>query len=187
MHILVEVSARHIHLSREDIDILFGKDYQLQKERDLSQGDDFAAKEKLTVKTDKASLSLRVVGKERQESQIELSRTDAINLGVGDLPLRTSGHLDGVPKLEVVGPQGKTSVSAIVACRHLHLSPDVALEADLRDGDKTVVKIEGERKTIFENVVVRVQNDYTPACHLDTDEGNACGLTKNPGEGEILL
>jgi putative phosphotransacetylase len=185
MQVKVEVSARHIHLTRQDIDILFGKDYKLKSLRKLSQSDDFAAEEKVSLKTEKSNLSLRVVGKERKYSQVEISMTDAINLGI-DAPLRISGELENVPKFRIKGPAGEAEVPVIIAKRHLHISSEKAIELDLRGGDKVSVKIEGERKLIFKNVIVRVAENYMLACHIDTDEGNSCGFGKICGEGELL-
>ncbi len=186
MQIKVEVSARHIHLTRHDIDILFGKDYQLKSLRKLSQADDFAAEEKVLLKTEKGELSLRVVGKERKYSQIEISTTDVINLGI-DAPLKISGEIENVPKFKAKGPAGETEVPVIIAKRHLHISSQKALELDLRSGDEVSVKIEGERGLIFKNVIVRVAENYTLTCHIDTDEGNSCGFGRVCGEGELLL
>jgi len=186
MQIKVEVSARHIHLTRQDVNILFGEGYELKSLRKLSQSDDFAAEEKVLFKTEKGELTLRVVGKERKYSQIEISMTDAINLGI-DAPLRISGELENAPEFKVKGPAGETEVPVIVAKRHLHISSEKALELDLRSGDEVSVKIEGKRGLIFKNVIVRVAEDYTLACHIDTDEANACGFGKVCGEGELLL
>ncbi len=185
MKIKVEVSARHIHLTRQDIDILFGKGYELKSLRKLSQSDDFAAEEKVLLKTEKSKLSLRVVGKERKYSQVEISMTDAINLGI-DIPLRISGEIENVPKFKIKGPAGETEIPIIIAKRHLHISSKKALELDLRSGDKVSVKIEGERRLTFKSIIVRVAEDYTLACHIDTDEGNSCGFGKICGEGELL-
>jgi len=185
MRVKIEVSARHIHLTRQDINILFGEGYKLKNIKKLSQADDFAAEEKVLLKNKENELSLRVVGKERKYSQVEISMTDAINLGI-DAPLRISGEIENVPKFKIKGPVGETEVPVIIAKRHLHISSQEALELDLRSGDEVSVKIEGQRGLIFKNVIVRVAEDYTLACHIDTDEGNACGFGKICGEGELL-
>jgi len=185
MRVKVEVSARHIHLTRQDINILFGEGHELKNIKKLSQADDFAAEEKVLFKNKENELSLRVVGKERKYSQVEISMTDAINLGI-DVPLRISGEIENVPKFKIKGPAGETEVPVIIAKRHLHISSQEALELDLRSGDEVSVKIEGQRGLIFKNVIVRVAEDYTLACHIDTDEGNSCGFGKICGEGELL-
>ncbi len=186
MQIKVEVSARHIHLSQKDVDILFGAGHKLKPLRKLSQGDDFAAEEKVTLITPKSEISLRIVGPVREYSQIELSMTDAIQLGI-NAPLRLSGDIDGVAKLTVKGPKGKTMVPVIIPKRHIHISSQKALELDVRTGDLASVRITGERGLIFKNIVIRVADNYNLACHIDTDEGNACGFGKVCGEGELLL
>ena len=185
----VEVSARHIHLSEKDLEILFGKGYKLKKLRDLSQTGEFAAKEILIAfRQDhpKGCLKLRVLGPTRKESQIEISRTDAINLDV-DAPLKLSGDLKKVKTFLVVkGPQGKTKVKAIVAKRHLHVSAAQAKNLKLKNGQKVNAQVVGERGLVFENVIVRVAENYNLACHIDTDEANACGLGKVCGSGYLL-
>ncbi len=184
----VEVSARHIHLSQKDLDKLFGKNYTLHKLKDLSQVGDFAAKEKVAlVKTNTCVHGLRIVGPTRTESQIELSFTDAVHLGI-DAPVVLSGKLENVKTfLEVKGPKGKTKVKVIVPERHLHCSPQEAKKYNLKNGQKVGVEIIGNRGLIFNNINVRIGADFKMACHLDTDEANACGLNKVCGVGMLIL
>jgi len=185
MKIKVEVSARHIHLSQEDLDLLFGKGYELKEEKKLSQGNDFAAEETVLLATEKEEFKLRVIGPIRSHSQVEISKTDAVRLGI-DPPIKLSGDLDGVEAFDIEGPTGKARIPVIVAKRHLHLPKEKAEELKLEDGSTTKIKIVGERGLVFDNVVIRVAPDYQANCHIDTDEANACGFGVVCGEGEII-
>ena len=185
MKIKVEVSARHIHLSQEDADFLFGKDYKFIEKKKLSQGDDFAAEETVMLTTDKEEFKLRVIGPIREYSQIEISKTDAIRLGI-DPPIRLSGDIDSVDAYDVEGPVGKARIPVIIAKRHLHLSKEEAGEFGLEDRDTIKIEVPSERSLVFDNVIVRVAEDYHVSCHIDTDEANACGLGVVCGEGEIV-
>ncbi len=181
----VEVSARHVHLSQKDLDKLFGKNYQLKKIKKLSQAQEFAAQERVSLAA-KKSFKFRVVGPVRSESQIEISETEAINLGI-QAPLRLSGDLKGVKTfLEVVGPNGNAKIKVIVPKRHLHCSPSEAKKLKLKNGQKVSVQIINERGLVFNNVIVRVKPGFNLACHLDTDEANACGLGKICGLGYLI-
>ncbi|HOY56162.1 MAG TPA: PduL/EutD family phosphate acyltransferase [bacterium] len=184
----VEVSARHIHLSQRDLDKLFGKNYILHKLKDLSQVGDFAAKEKVElVKPNNCMNSLRIVGPARAESQIELSFTDAVHLGI-DAPTTLSGKLENVKAfLDVKGSLGKVKVKVIVPERHLHCSLEEAKKYNLKDGQKVSVEIIGQRGLVFNNIIVRTGVDFKMSCHLDTDEANACGLNKVCGIGTLIL
>jgi len=183
----VEVSARHIHLSQRDLDKLFGKNYVLHKMKDLSQPGKFAAKESVQCQSAKVSeFDLRILGPVRTESQIELSMTDAIKLGI-DAPVIISGNLKNVKSfLEVKGPKGKVKVKAIVAARHIHCSPEEAKKFGLKNGQKISIEILGKRGLIFKNIIVRLNKNFKLSCHLDTDEANACGLGKKCGAGFLL-
>ncbi len=179
----VEVSARHIHLSQRDLAKLFGKNYRLKKLRDLSQPGEFAAVEKVKVR----DLNLRVLGPARKESQVELSHTDAINLGL-TVPVKLSGDLKKVKSfLEVRGPKGKVKIKAIVAKRHVHCSPADAKKLGVKNGRIVKIEIVGERGLVFENVIVRVAPKMKLACHIDTDEANAAGLGKVCGQGILKI
>ena len=183
--IQVEVSARHIHLSQKDLDVLFGKKYYLKKLKDLSQHGQFAAKEEVASVKNK-EFSFRIVGPVRKESQIEISRTGAIDLGI-DVPLKLSGDLKKVKSLiEVKGPKGKVKVKAIVAKRHLHCLLEEAKRLGLKKNQKVKVLIKGERELVLHNVIVRPEEEYNLSCHIDTDEANASGLGSVCGSGFLI-
>jgi putative phosphotransacetylase len=184
----VEVSARHIHLSQKDADKLFGKKYKLRRFKNLSQTGEFAAAEKVKIfSPHSTTMDLRVLGPMRKETQVELSLTDAIKLGIV-APIVLSGDLKKVkPILEVRGPKGKIMAKAIVAKRHLHCNLVVAKKLGIKNGQKVKIEIVGERGLIFDNVIARVAPDYNLSCHLDTDEANACGLGKICGVGKLIL
>tara|TARA_Y100000310_G_scaffold292407_1_gene321125 strand:+ start:43 stop:621 length:579 start_codon:yes stop_codon:yes gene_type:complete len=178
--ILVQVSHRHVHLARKEIDVLFGKDYRLKKLKQLNQPEEFAAEETVTLINDGKKLErVRVIGPGREQTQIELSRTDANELKM-NLPLRESGDLDNTPGIEIKGPQGKVIIrkGVILAKRHLHASESEANEIGLKDGDLISIKIPGKRGLIFNEVMVRINAKYKLAVHLDREEGNAAGVDK---------
>ena len=182
----VEVSARHIHLSKEDLEKLFGANYQLKEFKQLSQPSDFAAEETLTVKNgDKEIKGVRIVGPVRAKTQIEISRTDAVMLGVNP-PIRLSGDLKGSAGVILQGPQGLVQLAegVIIAKRHLHCATREAKSAGLKNGQIVSVNVKGERAVTFHNVEVRLADHYKLCLHLDADEGNAAGINKT-GEGEI--
>lgn len=184
--ILVEVSARHCHLSKEDLEALFGAGHELRKAKQLTQPSDYSAEETLSIKIgDRVLSNVRIVGPLREKTQVEISSTDAFLLGVLP-PLRISGDLSGSMAVTLVGPAGKIDLreGLMIAKRHLHCSTTEAKRIGLKDGSSISVLIEGERKTTFHNVVVRTREDYKLCLHLDTDEGNAAGTTKI-GEGYI--
>lgn len=188
MQIIIETSARHIHLSQSDMEKLFGAGYQLNVLKDLSQKGQFAANETLVLKTDKGTFNnVRIVGPVRDKTQVEISLTDARKLGI-DSVIRLSGDLAGSKGCVLVGPAGEINLSegVITAQRHLHLDPETAEKEKLEHGKEARVKVEtGKRSLIFDQVVIRVDQSYTPAFHIDTDEANAAGIL---GEikGEIL-
>ena len=185
--ILVEVSNRHIHLSRKDVGSLFGIGYQLKEIKQLSQPGIFAAEEIVTlINGDKKLGRVRVIGPEREQTQIELSRTDANQLKLA-VPLKESGDLETTPGIEVEGPQGKIVLEngVILAKRHLHASKEEAQELNLKDGELISIKIPGERGLVFNQIGVRVNPNYKLAVHLDRDEGNAAGIDKEI-YGEII-
>lgn len=186
--VLVEISARHIHLSPEHFNRLFGEKSELKKIKDLSQKGEFAAEQTLVVKTSKNRFDkVRVIGPLRKETQVEISLTDARFLGLKP-PVRISGDLEDSEKCELIGPQGKVELDkgVIIAQRHLHLDPQTARERGFEQDELVSVKIEGEsRPTAFYQVKVRVADNFTPALHLDTDEANAAGIGEK-GEGIVL-
>ena len=179
---IVETSARHIHLSQEHIDILFGEGYQLTNKKDLSQPGQFACAERLDVVGPKKTIpGVSILGPARKASQVEVSLTDARTLGV-TAPVRESGDTAGSPGVKLVNPANGASVEltdgVIVAKRHIHMTPADAKELGVSDKEIVSVKIETEgRTTIFCDTVVRVSESFALAMHIDTDEANAAAST----------
>ncbi|MHB1651307.1 MAG: phosphate propanoyltransferase [Desulfitobacteriaceae bacterium] len=174
----VEISNRHVHLSQEHIELLFGPGYNLTPLKYLSQPGQFAAEETVTLVGPKGSLtSVRVLGPARHFSQIELATTDTFKVGVRP-PVRDSGDLTGTPGIEIAGPYGKIQFDSgvIVATRHIHMSPSDAIKYGLRDGSHVRIEIYGPRGGVFNNVLIRVSSDSYLNMHIDTDEGNAFNL-----------
>ena len=186
--ILVETSARHIHLSREAVDALFGAGYELTKKKDLSQPGQYACAEKLQVVGPKGTLMASILGPTRPASQVELSLTDARTIGLS-APIRESGDVAGTPGCKLVNPaNGNEYVlteGVIAAKRHIHITPELAKEYGVSDKQIVSVKINSERSAILGDVVVRVSDSFALAMHIDTDECNAAGAF---GEvyGEII-
>lgn len=185
---IVETSARHIHLSQEHIDILFGEGYQLTNKKDLSQPGQFACAERLDVVGPKKTIpGVSILGPARKASQVEVSLTDARTLGV-TAPVRESGDTAGSPGVKLVNPANGASVEltdgVIVAKRHIHFTPEDAAEYGVSDKEIVKLKIESnDRTTIFDDVVVRVNPNFAAAVHLDTDEANAaCAFGECYGE-----
>lgn len=184
----VGVSNRHMHLSREDLEKLFGPGYELHPEKYLKQPQQYAAAEKVDVVGPKATIrGVRVLGPLRDRTQVELSFTDARTIGLG-VPVKESGKLDNTPGLKLVGPAGEAEIDAgaIAALRHVHLSLKQAEEAGVKDKQLVRMRVPGERGLIFENVLVRAGEGHEKEVHLDTDEANAAGLS-NGMEVEILV
>lgn len=171
----IGVSARHVHLSQEHVEVLFGKGYQLTKKKEL-MGGQFASNETVTIVGLKlrAIENVRVLGPVRKASQVEISATDAIKLGI-KAPIRESGKLDGSAPIAMVGPKGALYLQegCIVAMRHIHMAPADALAAGVHDGDIVSVKADNERGTVFNHVKIRVDDSFTLEMHIDTDEANA--------------
>ena len=174
--VLVETSARHIHLSREAVDVLFGEGYQLTNKKDLSQPGQYACAEKLVVVGPKGSIKASILGPTRPASQVEVSLTDARAIGV-TAPIRESGDIAGSAACKLVNPDNgaelELSEGVIVAKRHIHLTPAAAEEMGVTDKQIVSVKINSERTTVYGDVVVRVSEKFAPAMHIDTDEANA--------------
>ena len=174
--VLVETSARHIHLSREAINVLFGEGYELTKKKDLSQPGQFACAEKLEVVGPKGKLKASILGPERPASQVELSLTDARTVGIA-APIRESGDVVGTPGCKLVNPENgaeyELTEGVIAAKRHIHLTPEAAAELGVADKQIVSVKIDSERTTVYGDVVIRVSEKFAPAMHIDTDEANA--------------
>ncbi len=185
--IVVETSARHVHLTQEDLEVLLGPGKELTVKKMLSQPGQFASNERVNLVGPKRSINnVLILGPVRKETQVEISLTDARTLGV-TAPIRESGDLTGTEGIKIVGPAGELDIDhgVIAAKRHLHLDTATAKEMGLKDKQVVSVKVEGERGLTFGEVVVRVSDKYAPAVHLDTDEANAAGLS---GEvfGEII-
>lgn len=173
----VTSSNRHVHLSQEDVERLFGSGYQLHKLRDLVQPGQYACQETLVLKGKKGSATLRVVGPTRRETQIELSLTDCHQLGIPPL-LRMSGETAGTPGGMLVNGDRRINIpqGIMVAKRHLHLSPEEAQAYGLQDGDVVSLQVEGERATTLENIIVRSGPGHRLEAHIDKDEANASGV-----------
>ena len=185
---IVETSARHVHLSEADFKVLFGENATLTKKKDLSQPGQYACEERVIVKGTKKDLpGVSILGPFRKESQVELSATDARSIGLG-IAVRESGVLDGTPGCTLVGPAGEVTLEkgVIVAKRHNHATVADAKELGVVDKEIVSVKVNTpERSLIFGDVVVRVNDTYALAMHIDTDESNAAGMV--PGVmGEIV-
>ena len=175
----VGVSNRHIHLTREHVEILFGKGYELTKIKDLSQPGQFACKEQLTIvgPSMRPIEGVRVLGPERKASQVEISRTDSFTLKVKP-PVRESGDIKGSAPVTIIGPKGIVSLSegCIIANRHIHMSLDEAARYNVVDGEYVDVLVCGERKSMFYDVQVRAHKDFRLEMHIDTDDANAAGV-----------
>ncbi len=177
----VGVSARHIHLTQEHVEALFGKGYQLTKKKDL-MGGQFASNERVTIVGLKlrAIENVRILGPVRSASQVEISKTDALKLGI-TAPVRNSGDIKGSASIAIVGPKGAIYLQegCIVAARHIHMSPADANAAGVHDKDVVSVRCENERGTTFDNVLIRVAPEFTLEMHIDTDEANASGIKQD--------
>ena len=176
--IKVGVSQRHIHLSREDLDTLFGKGYELTKKKTL-MGREYASEECVTLvgPSLKSIEKVRVLGPVRKHTQVEISRTDTFVLKVSP-PVRPSGHIEGSERLVVVGPKSSVYLKegVIIANRHIHLTPEYAEAHGLKDNDYVDVEIDGIKPTRFYDVQVRVRDDFNIEMHIDTDDANSAGL-----------
>lgn len=185
--ILVEVSARHIHLSKEDFEKLYGKGNNLIPIKKLSQPGEFASEDTLTLLNEKNKMeNVRVLGPLRKKSQVEISLTDAYKLKLNPLPsIKVSGDLNNTTKVLVKGLKSQIKIPVIIAQRHLHCTEKQAKELELKNNQKISVKINGEREITFHNIIVRISNNYDLAVHLDTDEANAAGI-KGKTYGNII-
>ena len=174
--ILVETSARHIHLTDKAVKVLYGEGAELIVKKMLSQPGQFAtANDKIKLVGPKGEMMVSVLGPTRKDNQIELSYTDARALGLKGVPVRESGDVAGTPGLKMVGPAGELEVEAgaIIAKRHIHMTPADAEGLGVTNGQIVKVLVKSERTTIFDDVVVRVSPSYALAMHIDTDECNA--------------
>ena len=174
--VMVETSARHVHVTEETLEILFGKGYQLTKKKDLSQPGQFACEERVQVIGPKNSVpAVSILGPTRPADQVELSASDARSIGVA-APVRESGDIAGSGACKLVGPKGEVELKegVIVAKRHIHMTPEDAENYGVKDKQVVSVKIDSpERSLVFGDVVVRVSPKFKLAMHIDTDESNA--------------
>ena len=175
----VGVSNRHIHLSKNDLEVLFGEGYELTPIKDLSQPGQYACKEQLTIigPSMRPIENVRVLGPVRKNSQVEISMTDSYVLKVKP-PVRESGSIKGSAPIRIVGPKGVVELSegCIIANRHIHMSPDEARVFGLSDGDYVDVDVNGKRRTRWFDVQVRVHKDFRLEMHVDTDDANSAGI-----------
>ena len=184
----LEVSARHIHLSQEHVDVLFGKDYQLTIKRELSVKGFYVASERVEVVGKKSSANFGILTPLRSKTQVELAITDAVKLGI-EAPVRMSGDLAGSGSCILRGPHGEVELQegVIIAKRHIHMNDQKAKDLGIADHEDVCVKTEGERGVVFDNVTVRTDPAFDMTMHIDTDEGNAIGVNnKNLTYGVII-
>lgn len=187
--ILVEVSARHIHLCERDLETLFGAGHSLTKKKDLSQPGEFASEERVTVVGAKRELAnVSILGPTRASTQVELSATDMRTLGI-TAPVRESGDVAGSGGCRLVGPAGEVELKegVIVAKRHIHMTPEAAADYGVENQQIVQAALKTpDRSLIFGDVVIRVSPKYSTAMHIDTDEGNAAGLPNEPVYCEVI-
>lgn len=187
--ILVETSARHVHVNEEQFKILFGQDKNLESRAPLSQPGQYVSTSRVDIVGPKKSIvGVSILGPYRKNAQVEVSATDARTLGVV-APIRESGNTKGSAPIKIVGPKGELDLEegCIIAKRHIHMTPKDAEEFGVKSGD--VVKLDiktPERSLTFGDVVVRVREDFALACHLDTDEANAAGFVVCPNYGTLI-
>lgn len=185
MKFMVETSARHVHLSQEDLETLFGKGYELTVKKMLSQPGQFASNEKVVVVGERGEKAMSVLGPVRKESQVEVSLTDARSLGLKAL-VRESSDLEGTAGCVLKGPKGEVKLEkgVIAAKRHIHMTPEDAKNFGVENGQIVSVAVETNgRSLVFGDTVIRVSDKYKLAMHIDTDESNAAG---GPKEGTIV-
>lgn len=174
----IAISARHVHLKQSDVELLFGKGYQLTEKKPLSQPGQYACHEQVMVVGPKGVLqNVRVLGPSRNLTQVEVSATDARSLGI-QAPLRLSGNIDGSAPVTLVGPKGSLILTTglIIAAAHIHMSPAEAQQFHVQDGETVNIEVCSERPIIFSNVKIRVNERFRLEMHIDTDEGNAAML-----------
>lgn len=177
----IGVSNRHVHVSRADLDRLYGKDYALTHKSELGQPGQFAANETVTLQGPKGTFEhVRILGPVRSQSQVEISKTDSFRLGV-KAPIALSGHLQGTPGITLIGPRGKVDLpcGVIIAKRHIHMTPAQAAARHLKDGQIVDVETFGERRGILGDVIIRVSDTAGLEMHIDVDEANACSLSNH--------
>lgn len=187
MKVKVGVSNRHIHLTQEDLSILFGGGYELTVRNTLTQPGEFACNESVTIKTPKRELTnVRIIGPVRKYTQVEISKTDSYSLGLNP-PVRSSGDLENSENVTIIGPKGELEKKSvcIIANRHIHITPALRKEKGLENTSEVSVKIEGDKSGIIDHVHLKESDSYAFELHLDTDDANAFML-KSGDEVEIL-
>ncbi|GAA0337116.1 phosphate propanoyltransferase [Bacillus carboniphilus] len=183
----IAVSNRHVHLSQQHVERLFGKGYQLKKMKDLSQPGQFAGQETVTLIGPKGRIEkVRILGPSRGDTQVEISLYDGYTLGIHP-PIRDSGDIKGSPGITIQGPRGQLSLKEglICAARHIHMHTDDALSLQVENNQRVQVKVEGPRAVTFDHVLIRVSPKYKLEMHIDMDEANAAGI-QNGQLGTIL-
>jgi len=167
------VSARHCHVTREILDILYGKNFQLTVKKQIKQPGQFVSSERIKYITDKGEVTLSIIGPCRTYTQIELAKTDCRVLGINP-PLRNSGDVKGTVGGKLIGPNGTVKIDegALIVIRHCHISPITAEKFHIKDGDRVTLNIKGDRSASLYNVLCRVGSQHTDEVHLDTDEAN---------------
>ncbi|MBI5076930.1 phosphate propanoyltransferase [Candidatus Falkowbacteria bacterium] len=184
----VEISARHAHLTQQDLEKLFGDGFKLERDRYLSQPGQFVSKSNVILVGLKRNLeNVRVIGPCRNETQVEISKTDCFYLGI-KAPVRLSGKTIGSGSVKIIGPKGEIEIKegVIVAKRHLHINPEQAHKFSVSNGQKIKVAIDGPRALVFDEVEARVNEEFDAAVHLDTDEANAAGV-EGEMKGELII
>ena len=183
----IEGSGRHCHVTQETLDVLFGKGFQLEVKKMLSQPGQYATSQKVTVVGPRKSVEMSILGPCRPADQVELSMTDATSIGIV-APIRESGDTAGSPGCKLVGPKGEVEIKegVIIAKRHVHITPADAEKFGVKDKQIIKVKTCGDRALIFDEVVVRVRDDFATFMHIDYDEFNAAAINKDNLMGEIL-
>jgi len=177
----IAVSARHCHLSKDSLEKLFGEGYELTKRSFLSQPGQYASNETVTIVGPRGTIeNVRILGPTRSLTQVEVSKTDSIRLGL-DPPLRQSGDIEGSSQIKIVGPKGSIFLpkGLIIAQAHIHMSPDDAIEFKVEDKEIVKVKSKSKRPIVFEEVLIRVSSGYSLEMHIDTDEANAALVGDN--------
>ena len=187
MKVNIGVSARHVHLTRQDVILLFGKDYFLTKKVELSQPGQYACNEQVILKGPKGIIErVRVLGPERSQTQVEISKTDSFTLGINP-PVRNSGDLKDAAMITIIGPKGQiTKNAAIIASRHIHATNQDAKKYGFDKKEFVSIVVNGEKPGILKNVYVRINDNFSYEVHLDTDDANAF-LIKQGDEAEIII
>ena len=187
-NVIIEGSGRHCHVTRETLDTLFGKGFELEVKKMLTQPGQFATPHRITVVGPRKSVDVSIIGPCRKADQVEFSLTDATSLGFTP-PIRESGDLAGSPGCKLIGPEGEVDISegVIIAKRHVHFTPEDAEKVGVKDKQIIKVKTSGERALIFDDVVARVNPEYATYMHVDYDELNAAALSGIDPVGEMII